>query len=86
VFYELFYFSLNYFFSRLHKVPIIRKKDLEKKTLPRGHTEVLFKDDQVLVGWKDNRGVFMASNKFGPDCDNTCRRFCRTERKSVQVR
>jgi hypothetical protein len=70
---------------RLHKVPIIGKKDLEKKTLPRGHTDVLFKKDQVLVGWKDNRGVYMASNKCSPDADNHCRRFCRAERKSVQV-
>ncbi len=70
---------------RLHKVPIISKKDLEKKTVPRGHTDVLYKDDQVLIAWKDNKGVYMASNKFGADTTNNCRRFCRTERKYVTV-
>ncbi len=73
------------FFFKLHKVPIISKKDLEKKTMPRGHTDVLFKDDQVLVAWKDNKWVYMASNKFGADTTNNCRRFCRTERKYVTV-
>jgi hypothetical protein len=34
-------------------VPIIIKKDLEKKTVPRGHTSVLYKNDQVLIAWKD---------------------------------
>ncbi len=61
-------------------MPIISKKDLEKKTVPRGHTDVLYKDDQVLVAWKN-----MASNKFGADTTNNCRRFCRTERKYVTV-
>ncbi len=66
-------------------MPIISKKDLEKKTVPRGHTDVLYKDDQVLVAWKDNKRVYMASNKFGADTTNNCRRFCRTERKYVTV-
>jgi hypothetical protein len=52
-------------------VPIISKKDLEKKTVPRGHTNVLYKDDQVLVAWKDNKGVYMASKKFGADTTNS---------------
>jgi hypothetical protein len=49
----ILFYSKQIFF-RLHKVPIVGKKDLRKKTLPRGHTDVLFKDDQVLIGWKDN--------------------------------
>jgi hypothetical protein len=35
---------------------------LEKKTVPRGHTNVLYKDDQILVAWKENKGVYMVSN------------------------
>jgi hypothetical protein len=49
--------------------------------VPRGHTDVLYKDDQILVAWKDNKGVYMASNKFGGDTINNCLCFCRTERK-----
>ncbi len=64
-------------------MPIISKKDLEKKIVPRGHTDELFKDDQILIAWKDNKGVYMTSNKFGADTTNNCRRFCRTERKYV---
>ncbi len=66
-------------------MPIISKKDLEKKTVSRGHTDVLYKDDQILVAWKDNKGFYMASNKFDADTTNNCRRFCRTERKYVTV-
>ncbi len=66
-------------------MPIISTKDLEKKTVPRGHTDVLYKDDQILVAWKNNKGVYMASNKFGADTTNNCRHFCRTERKYVTV-
>lgn len=38
-----------------HKVSVISKNGLEKKTTPRGHTDVLFKEDIILVGWKDNK-------------------------------
>jgi hypothetical protein len=41
--------------NRLHKVPVISKKDLEKKTVVRGHTDVVFKNKVVLVGWKDSK-------------------------------
>jgi hypothetical protein len=34
---------------------VISKKELEKKTTPRGHTDVVFKEDIILVGWKDNK-------------------------------
>lgn len=37
----------NSFFYRLGKVPIIAKKELEKKN--RGDKEVLFREDQVII-------------------------------------
>lgn len=80
----MIYRNANFNF-RLHRVPILAKKELEKKTVPRGHTDVIYREDQILVGWKDNRGVYMASNKFGADTSNKCSRYCRKERKSVQV-
>ena len=34
--------------NRLNKIPIIDKKEMEKKTVERGTMEAIFKDDQVL--------------------------------------
>jgi hypothetical protein len=33
--------------NRLHKIPIIKKKELEHKTMARGTSETLFRKDQV---------------------------------------
>jgi hypothetical protein len=41
--------------NRLHRVPIISKKDLEKKSTTRGMADVLYQGDKVLVGWRDNK-------------------------------
>lgn len=71
--------------NRLQKVPIIQKKELEKKSVDRGHSQALYKDDQVLVAWKDNKGVYVASNKHGAEQQASCSRFCRTKRQSIQV-
>ena len=53
--------------NRLNRVPIVKKKELEKKTVERGTFEAVFNGDQVLVAWKDNKGVYMGSNKYGVD-------------------
>jgi len=71
--------------NRLNKVPIIKKKELEKKKTSRGSSHTVFRNDQVLVAWKDNKGVYMASNKHGADVSQTCKRFCREKRVSIQV-
>lgn len=71
--------------NRLHRVPIRGKKDLENKTNPRGTVDVVYSSDQVLVGWKDSKAVYMASNKYGADTDKNCSRFSRTEKKSISV-
>ena len=71
--------------NRLNRVPIVKKKELEKKTVARGTFQTVFKRDQVLVAWKDNKAVYMGSNKYGVDPVSTCSRFNRVERKTVQV-
>lgn len=71
--------------NRLHKVPIMAKKEVEKKTIIRGFSQAIFKADQVLTVWKDNKPVYLASNKFDAVSSTTCRRYCRTERKTLQV-
>lgn len=37
------------------------------------------------MAWKDNKGVYMASNKFPADSTTTCSRFSRKDRKKIQV-
>ena len=71
--------------NRLNRVPIVKKKELEKKTVARGTFQTVFNKDQVLVAWKDNKAVYMGSNKYGVNPVSTCSRFNRVERKKVQV-
>ena len=71
--------------NRLHKVPINKKKDLEKKTVERGFTTSIFNADQILTVWKDSKPVYVASNKYLPDTSSNCERYSRTEKKSMQV-
>lgn len=71
--------------NRLNKIPIITRKVMDKKSVERGFSKAIYKEDLVLVAWKDNRGVFMASNKYSADCSTTCKRFCRTKRTNIQV-
>jgi hypothetical protein len=69
--------------NRLGNVPITWKKDLEMKD--RGDQEVLFREDQVLVGWRDNRVVYMVSNKFTAENSTTCSRYSCQDRKNIKV-
>jgi hypothetical protein len=66
-------------------VPIKSKKELEHKAIPRGTTDILYRKDQVLVGWKDNKAVYMASNVHGAKMDRCCRRYNRVEKRDIQV-
>ena len=71
--------------NRLNRVPIAKKKDIEKKSVERGTSQAVFNEDQVLVVWKDNKAVYMGSNKYGMDPPSTCNRFNRIQRQSVVV-
>ena len=71
--------------NRLHKVPIMTSKEMDKKDHKRGSTDIVYKDDIVLVNWKDNKPVHVASNKFGAAALNTYRRWSRAEYKALHV-
>ena len=71
--------------NRLNRVNIIKKKDMEKKTVARGTSEAVFNEDQVLTCWKDNKPVYIASNKYGMEPFTTCTRFNRTERRTIII-
>ena len=57
--------------NRLNKIPIKSKKELEARAVPRGTMDVVYKEDVVLVGWKDSKAVYMASNKYGAEVKKT---------------
>ena len=38
-----------------------------------------------MVGWKDSKAVYMASNQYRAEVKKTCKRFNRQEKKEVQV-
>jgi DNA excision repair protein ERCC-6 len=71
--------------NRLHRIPIMGKKEVEKKTVARGFSQTVYRNDQVLCVWKDNKPVYMASNKYSSDSNLTCKRFCREQKSSIQV-
>ena len=71
--------------NRLCKIPIKSRKVMEKKNIPRGATDVLYNNDVTLVVWKDNKPVYMASNKHGAETNSTCRRFSRADKKHIEI-
>ena len=71
--------------NRLNRVPITSKKDLQKKAVPRGEMDVVYQSDQVLVAWKDNCPVYIASNQYDAELGEPVRRFSRTDKKWINV-
>ena len=71
--------------NRLNKVPVKKKATLEKKNIPRGTSDVVYREDAVLVGWKDSKAVYCASNKYKGTSKSTCSRYNRLERKYTEV-
>ena len=71
--------------NRLNKIPIKSKKDMEKKDIPCGEIYVLYKSDQVLVGWKDNKAVYMGSNQWSEIDGGPSMRWSRDLKKKVGI-
>lgn len=71
--------------NRLHKVPIVDKKEMSKKTVERGAQKVVYNEDQILVCWKDNKPVYIATNKYTGESKTTARRWSSSQKKKIQV-
>ena len=71
--------------NRINSIPIPVKKDLEK--LDRGETLEVHSDNVAIIGWKDSRGVYMASNSVANPLDKftLVRRYNRKDRVTVMV-
>jgi hypothetical protein len=70
--------------NRLNRIPIRDKREIMKKTVERGFTDILYKEDMVLAAWKDNKAVYVASNRHPATTDATCRRLDSTTRGWVE--
>ena len=61
------------------------KKVMDKKTVDSGIHKAVFNEDQILTACKDNKAVYIVSNKYGMDPLVTCNRYSRVERKTIQI-
>ena len=71
--------------NRRNKVPLKSKAAMEKKNVQRGYAESAYLDDIEMVAWKDNRPVYVASNKFSGASNIMMKKWSRAEKKTVQV-
>ena len=71
--------------NRLSSIPIHSKKVVDKQD--RGSTCEVHTDVVSLVGWRDSRAVFMASNSFTNPLDKFTfvHRYDRTARATISV-
>ncbi|KAH8034553.1 hypothetical protein HPB51_025676 [Rhipicephalus microplus] len=73
------------YFSRLGKCPLESKKVINKK--PRRYSaEYVTSDDIVVVIWKDNNDVSVASNFVGIGNEEDVRRWDETKREHILVK
>uniref|UniRef100_A0A3B4VB30 PiggyBac transposable element-derived protein domain-containing protein n=1 Tax=Seriola dumerili TaxID=41447 RepID=A0A3B4VB30_SERDU len=68
---------------RLHDIPFTGVKDFEK--MPRGSTEVLTEGEKLLVRWKDNSVVTMATNAVGRYSEGQASRWSKEKKAFVKV-
>ena len=60
--------------NRLHGVPLPTKKEVEKNFV-RGQSEAVYTQDSIVVVWKDNKPVYMASNCDDMEPFSSCQRY-----------
>ena len=78
--------------NRLGPIPINKKKEVEKDW-DRGDFAEVFTDDMNVTVWKDNKAVFMASNKYqaeevvenGKEKLQTVKRWSRADKKTINI-
>ena len=70
--------------NRLNAIPIAKKKDVEKK-FERGEMEATYNEDKTVCVWKDNKPVYVASNKYQVQPYKKAKRWSRVEKKYVEM-
>ena len=69
--------------NRLHGIPLPTKKEVNK--LERGYMEAVYHQDIMVMVWKDNQPVYMASNVDSVEPFGTCQRYSKKEKKYVDI-
>ena len=60
----------------------MKKQEFEKKTIKRDVLDFVHRGEICLSGWKDNKPVYVASNKFSASTEtSTCQRYRWEERR-----
>ena len=66
----------------MHPIPLAKKKEVEKKW-ERGQFGSTYHEDVAVTCWKDNKPVYICSNKFGEEPLAKATRWSRMEKKVV---
>lgn len=69
---------------RLHDIPLPSRKEASKD-MQRGDVEVVYSQDLMILAWKDNQTVYMASNCDGLTPMQECQRYSQKDKKYVTV-
>ena len=70
--------------NRLHNIPLDNKKQVEKK-LERGQSQAVYTQDSLVMVWRDNKAVYMASNHDEMDPVHQCKRYSLAAKKYVNI-
>jgi DNA excision repair protein ERCC-6 len=65
--------------NRIIGIPLPSKKQANKE-MKRGEFKAVFTEDAVVMVWKDNQPVYMASNCNGLDPVSQCQRYSRADK------
>ena len=63
---------------------LTQEKDFKKN--PRETSEQIHSEGISVLQWQDNRTFLLASNFIGANPETSCRRYCRKEKKEIQVK
>ena len=70
--------------NRLHGIPLPTKKEVAKN-FERGQLQAIYHQDAMVLVWKDNQPVYMASNHDSVEPMGTCQRYSQKEKGYVAV-
>jgi hypothetical protein len=70
--------------NRLHGIPLPTKKEVAKN-FERGQVQSMYHQDCIVLVWKDNQPVYMASNHDSVEPMGTCQRYSQKEKAYLAV-
>ena len=71
--------------NRVGQAPLISSKDLDKKTVPRGHYDYCSTNGILALRWKNNRNVTVLTSDAGVEPLAKVKRYDRSAKKKVEV-